>query len=66
MKPTTSQLLVQESADWYHGGLIGRDLSARLGSRYERQGAVLSGLISWLGLAAVFLLGLAVLVGIAT
>ena len=61
MKPTASQLLAQESADWHHRGLISRALSERLGSRYDRPGTVLSGLISWLGLAAVFLLGLAIL-----
>ena len=66
MKPSTSRLLAQESADWHYRGLIGQDLSARLGNRYRRQGTVLSGLISWLGLAAVFLLGLAVLALVAT
>lgn len=65
MKLSTSRLLAQESADWHYRGLVGQDLSARLGSRYQRQGSALSGLISWLGLAAVFLFGLAVLALIA-
>lgn len=65
MKTTTSERLAHESADWHHRGLIDAALSERLGQRYDRQGSFFSGLISWLGLAAVFLLGMAVLTALA-
>jgi hypothetical protein len=61
MRKATSGLLARESADWHHRGLISAALSEQLGLRYDRQGSAFSGLIAWLGFAAVFLLGMAIL-----
>ncbi|WP_250454361.1 hypothetical protein [Caballeronia sp. ATUFL_M2_KS44] len=68
MKKAESELMACESADWCHRGLISAALSAQLGHRYDREGSALSGLITWLGLAAIFLLGMAVLsvIGLST
>ncbi|WP_114239925.1 DUF2157 domain-containing protein [Dyella sp. C9] len=64
MKKATSELLAQESADWHHRGLIDAELFNRLGQRYDRKGAASRGLIAWLGLAAAFLLGMAILTAV--
>lgn len=64
MTRATTEFLARESADWFHRGLISRETADLLGKRYDRQGTALSGLIAWLGLAAIFLLGLAVLTAI--
>jgi hypothetical protein len=64
MARATTEFLARESADWFHRGLIDRATADQLGKRYDRQGTMLSGLVAWLGLAAIFLLGLAVLTAI--
>lgn len=64
MRQSTAQLLARESADWHHRGLIDRVLADQLGRRYDRRGAAFATLIAWLGLAAIFLLGMAVLTAI--
>ncbi|QSN63517.1 hypothetical protein [Caballeronia sp. M1242] len=61
MRQSKSQLLAQESAEWHHRGLISAAVSAQLGRRYDRESASYSGLISWLALSAMCLLGFAVL-----
>ena len=61
MRKTISELLARESADWHHRGIVSAALSKSLGARYERHGSILSGLITWLGLAAVCFLGMAAL-----
>lgn len=61
MARAKTELLARESADWFHRGLISRATADQLGKRYDRQGTMLAGLVAWLGLAAIFLLGLAVL-----
>jgi len=64
MARATTEFLARESADWFHRGLISRDTADQLGKRYDRQGTFLAGLVTWLGLAAIFLLGLAMLTAI--
>ena len=64
MARATTEFLARESADWFHRGLISRKTADQLGRRYDRQGSFLAGLVAWLGLAAIFLLGLAVLTAI--
>lgn len=65
MRPTTRDVLTREVTDWHQQGLIGRPLLDTLLLRYERQGRFLAALLKWLGLFAIFQLGLAVLAFIA-
>lgn len=57
-------MLAQEAADWHHRGIVDAALAKQLGKRFDRHGAFLAVLVKWLGLLAIFLLGLAVLTGI--
>jgi uncharacterized membrane protein len=61
MRQATARLLAAESADWLHRGLIDLALADRLGRRYDRRGAAMASLVTWLGLFAMLLLGGAVL-----
>lgn len=65
MLPTTRDLLTREVTDWHQQGLIDRSLLDVLLPRYETRGRFLSALLKWLGLFAIFQLGLAVLAFIA-
>ena len=65
MRPTTRDLLTREVTDWHQQGLIGRPLLDTLLARYETRGRFLATLLKWLGLFAIFQLGLAVLAFIA-
>ena len=65
MRPTTRDLLTREVTDWHQQGLIGRPLLDTLLARYETHGRFLAVLLKWLGLFAIFQLGLAVLAFIA-
>jgi hypothetical protein len=61
LRKATSELLANESTDWHLRGFIDAALSEQMGRRYDRQSSAFSGLIAWLGFAAVFLLGMAIL-----
>ena len=65
MRPVTRSLLTRELTDWHQQGLIDRSLLETLLPRYETQGRFLAALLKWLGLFALFQLGLAVLAFIA-
>ena len=65
MRPTTRNLLTQEVTAWHQQGLIDRPLLDTLLPRYETHGRFLAVLLKWLGLFAIFQLGLAVLAFIA-
>ncbi len=66
MRPITRDLLTREVSDWHQQGLIDRPLLETLLPRYEtQQGRFLAALLKWLGLFAIFQLGLAVLAFIA-
>lgn len=65
MRPTTRDLLTREITDWHQQGLIDRSLLDILLPRYETRGRFLAALLKWLGLFAIFQLGLAVLTFIA-
>ena len=65
MRPTTRDLLTREVTDWHQQGLISQPLLDTLLSRYETHGRFLAALLKWLGLFAIFQLGLAVLAFIA-
>ena len=61
MRPITRDLLTREVIDWHQQGLIDRPLLEVLLPRYETRGRFLAALLKWLGLFAIFQLGLAVL-----
>ena len=65
MNRPTRDLLAREVTDWHQQGLIDRPLLDALLSRYETHGRFLAALLKWLGLFAIFQLGLAVLAFIA-
>jgi hypothetical protein len=65
MRPSTHDLLTREVTDWHQQGLIDRSLLEVLLGRYARRGEFLAALLKWLGLFAIFQLGLAVLAFIA-
>jgi uncharacterized membrane protein len=65
MRPITHELLTREATDWHQRGLIDRPLLDVLLGRYARRGEFLAALLKWLGLFAIFQLGLAVLTFIA-
>jgi hypothetical protein len=61
MKASDRQLMARELADWHHAGLIDAGTAAALAPRYDRDGQMLAAALKWLGLFAIFQLGLAVL-----
>jgi uncharacterized membrane protein len=65
MRLITRDLLTREITDWHQQGWIDRPLLDTLLPRYETQGRFLAALLKWLGLFALFQLGLAVLAFIA-
>ncbi len=65
MLATTRELLTHEVTDWRQQGLIDRPLLEILLARYATHGRFLAALLKWLGLFAIFQLGLAVLAFIA-
>ncbi|MEZ5580198.1 MAG: hypothetical protein R3F40_12755 [Candidatus Competibacteraceae bacterium] len=65
MRPITHDLLTREVTAWHQQGLIDRPLLETLLPRYESSGRFLAALLKWLGLFAIFQLGLAVLAFIA-
>lgn len=65
MRPVTYELLTREATDWHQRGLIDRPLLNALLERYTRRGEFLAALLKWLGMFAIFQLGLAVLAFIA-
>ena len=65
MRLITHDLLAREVTAWHQQGLIDRSLLETLLPRYETRSRFLSVLLKWLGLFAIFLLGLAVLAFIA-
>lgn len=65
MRSLTRDLLTREVIDWHQQGLINRSLLNTLLPRYETHGRFLAALLKWLGLFALFQLGLAVLAFIA-
>lgn len=65
MRPATHDLLTREATDWHQQGLIDRSLLDVLLGRYARRGEFLATLLKWLGLFAIFQLGLGVLAFIA-
>jgi len=65
MRSITREVLTREVTDWHQQGLIDRPLLDALLPRYETQGRFLAALLKWIGLFALFQLGLAVLAAIA-
>jgi len=65
MRSITRDVLTHEVIHWHQQGLIDRALLENLLPRYETQGRFLAALLKWLGLLALFQLGLAVLAFIA-
>lgn len=65
MRPTNNDFLVREVAVWHQEGLIDPALFGILQQRYSQRGAFLATLLKWLGLFAIFQLGLAVLASLA-
>lgn len=65
MRSTTCNLMTREVIDWHQQGLIDYVLLDVLLPRYEQRGQFLAALLKWLGLFAVFQLGLAVFAYIA-
>jgi len=65
MRSITRDVLTREVIDWHQQGLIDPPLLDMLLPRYETQGRFLAALLKWLGLFALFQLGLAVLAFIA-
>ena len=65
MRPITRDLLTAEITEWHQQGLIDRSLLTTLLERYARRGEFLAALLKWLGIFAIFQLGLAVLTFIA-
>lgn len=65
MRDTTHDLLVREATDWHQRGLIDRSLLDVMRERRAPRGEFLATLLKWLGLFAIFQLGLAVLAFIA-
>ena len=65
MRSITREVLTREITDWHQQGLIDRSLLDALLPRYETQGRFLAALLKWIGLFALFQLGLAVLAAIA-
>lgn len=65
MRPVTYELLTREATDWRQRGLIDRPLLEALLERYTRRSEFLAALLKWLGMFAIFQLGLAVLAFIA-
>ena len=65
MRPITRDLLTSEITEWHQQGLIDRSLLTTLLERYARRGEFLAALLKWLGIFAIFQLGLAVLTFIA-
>ncbi len=65
MRSITRDVLTREVIDWHQQGLINRSLLDALLPRYETHGRFLAALLKWLGLFALFQLGLAVLAFIA-
>ncbi len=56
MSKPISEVMAQESADWYHRGFISAETSERLAARYDREMSALSVIGRWLGIFAVLLL----------
>ncbi len=65
MLSSTRDLLTHEATNWHQQGLIERPLLDTLLVRYERRDRFIAGLLKWLGLFAIFQLGLAVFAYIA-
>jgi len=65
MRHATHDLLVREATGWHQQGLIDRSLLDVLLERHAQRGELLATLLKWLGLFAIFQLGLAVLAFIA-
>ncbi|HRD49153.1 MAG: hypothetical protein JNK95_03035 [Candidatus Competibacter sp.] len=65
MRAITRDLLTREAVDWHQQGLIDHSLLDDLLARYESRGRFLAALLKWLGLFAIFQLGLSVLAFIA-
>lgn len=65
MRSITRDVLTREVTNWHQQGLIDRPLLEVLLPRYETQGRFLAALLKWIGLFALFQLGLAVLAAIA-
>ena len=61
MRASNRQRMAREVADWHHAGLIDAATEAAIAPRYDRQGQMLAAALKWLGLFAIFQLGLAVL-----
>ena len=61
MRPNTHDLLTREATDWHLQGLINRSLLDVLLERYSPRGQFSTRLLKWLGVFAIFQLGLAVL-----
>ena len=61
MKLSSQDVMLRAVADWRHRGLIGAEQQALFSKRYEVANSFGKALLQWLGLAAIFLLGLGIL-----
>jgi hypothetical protein len=61
MRKTSQETIVQAVADWRHRGLIDGECQERLTKRYDSPDSLGRILLQWLGLCAIFLIGLGIL-----
>src|SRR5450432_873181 len=60
MKQSSKEIMMSAVADWRHRGLIDGALQTTLATRYDTPNSFSKALLQWLGLGAIFLLGLGV------
>ena len=61
MRSHYKEQLAREVADWHHGGQISSKQRDALLLRYDSHGAAFAGLLKWLGIFAMLLLGMSVI-----
>lgn len=61
MRSSHRVLMAAELARWRHQGLVDDAIASRLAPRYDREGHALAVALKWLGLFAIFQIGLGVL-----
>jgi hypothetical protein len=61
MRKATQETMVQAVADWRHRGLIDGEQQAVLTKRYDSPNSLGRILLQWLGLCAIFLIGMGIL-----
>jgi hypothetical protein len=61
MRKSSQETMVEAVADWRHRGLIGAEQQASLTKRYDTPNSLVRVLLQWLGLCAIFLIGMGIL-----